>query len=410
MKNIVKLIIVALTFGAIFWSCKKDNLNTTELQIENKEFVGGVIEDPIIDPAPTKEFMLHGSRKVMTVNSVTSTGDVTAPVCDIITPTPGQLMPNGPSTWTITVTASDEGGGSGLDRTEMYVYNDGYEYKLPNTTAVQLSWTFTPQVFQYSASSVLLLYAYDKAGNGGARSIGVYRTQNLTPTPLPAGFPSSFTMITPPVISQGQEQSTVSIATAYNQFSIEKYYKKGSTSWSNSTNVMSPEMVYNAVHVGGTTCGGSSLGSNYGYLSSNGTCTWSSLPYSNTNGCSSTLITNQMISQAKQNKTAYDIRKNFVYLLDRGMTKIYLNNKRPLVFVARMENTAYNSGAGFIWKTSDGSNIGSTALTIVGFDDSKRAFKCMTTWGTGKCDGGFLWIDYDFITQVGFQAWYLDAL
>ena len=188
MKNIIKLFILTLTFGVVLWSCKKDNLDTTQPQIEERGFVGGVIEDEVVDTKPTKDFMLHGSRKSIAVNSVVSS-DVTAPVCDITTPTPGQLMPNGPSTWTITVTASDEGGGSGLNRTEMYVYNDGYEYKLPNTTPMQLSWTFTPQSFQYNPYSVLLLYVYDNAGNMGARSIGVYRTQNLSWTPLPAGFP-----------------------------------------------------------------------------------------------------------------------------------------------------------------------------------------------------------------------------
>ena len=409
MKNFIKLFALTLTLGVVLWSCKKDNLNTIEPQVEERGFVGGVIEDQVVDTKPTKDFMINGSRKSITINSVVSS-DVTAPVCDITTPTPGQLMPNGPSTWTITVTASDEGGGSGLNRTEMYVYNDGYEYKLPNTTPMQLSWTFTPQSFQYNPYSVLLLYVYDNAGNGGARSIGVYRTQNLSWTPLPAGFPSAFTMVTPPVISQGQEQSTVSIATAYNQFSIEKYYKKGSTSWSNSTNVMSPEMVYNAVHVGGTTCGGSSLTDNYNYLLQNGTCTWSSLPYSNTNGCSSSLITNSMTSQARQNKVDWYMRRDFVYVLDRGATKILLNNKHPLTFVTRMENTAYNSGPGFIWSQADGTSLGSTALTIVGFDDSKQAYKCMTTWGPNKCDGGFLWVSYDHMTRVALQAWYIRAL
>ena len=75
-----------------------------------------------------------------------------------------------------------------------------------------------------------------------------------------------------------------------------------------------------------------------------------------------------------------------------------------------MENTAYNSGAGFVWKVNDGSNLGATALTIVGFDNTKNAYKCMTTWGPNKCDGGFLWVDYDFMTQIALQAWYLDAL
>lgn len=401
----MKKILSIISLSIILWSCQKDNLNTTS-NLEEKEFVGGVIEDAV-EKAPTKDFMINGTRQLVTVNNVTGTGDVTAPVCDITSPTPGQLMPNGPSTWTITVTASDAGG-SGVARTEMYVYNDGYEYRLPNSTPTQTSWTFAPSAFQYNPYSVLLLYVYDNAGNIGARSIGVYRTQSLTWTPLPAGFPTTLNLVCPPIINQGQEQSTVSIATGYYQLSIAKYYKLGSTSWSNTTNVTSPEMLYNAVKTGGSVCGASSLNSNYSYLASNGTCFWNSLPYSNTNGCSSSLITNAMTREALRNKIVYSINKDFVYVLDRGATKIALNNKKALVFVTRMENTAYNSKAGFIWSQADGTSLGSTALTIVGFDDTKQAYKCATTWGTSRCDNGFLWVSYDHMNRIALQAWYVN--
>lgn len=402
----MKKILSILTLSLVLWSCQKDNLNPTQTTQEERQFVGGVVDDEP-QKAPTKDFMLHGKREVITVNSIVSS-DVTAPVCDITSPTPGQLMPNGPSTWTITITANDEGGGSGLNRTEMYVYNDGYEYKLPNSTRTQTSWTFSPSAFQYNPYTVLLLYVYDNAGNMGARSIGVYRTPAYTWTPLPAGFPTVLNLACPPIIAQGQEQSTVSIATGYYQLSIAKYYKLGSTSFSNTTNVTSPEMLYNAVKTGGTVCGASSLTSNYGYLASNGTCFWSSLPYSNTNGCSSTSITNAMTREALRNKIVGYTGREMVYVLDRGATKIALNNKKALVFITRMESTAYNSTKGFIWSQADGTSLGSTALTIVGFDDAKQAYKCATTWGTSRCDGGFLWVSYDHMTRIALQAWYVN--
>jgi len=407
----MKKILSILMLSTILWSCEKMNDQTVP-EPQSRDFVGGVIEDEM-DKVPTKEFMKNGlyqSLKIETQNNTAArSSDVTSPVCDIISPYPGEYLPNGPSTWTITVTASDEIGGSGLNHTEMYVYNDGYEYRLPNSTPNQTSWTFTPSTFQYNPYSVLVLYVYDNAGNIGVRSIGVYRTVSYTQTPLPAGFPISFTTVCPPILNQGPEQSTVSIATGYYQFSIMKYYKNNSTAWSNSTNVMSPEYLYNIVHAGGTTCGASSLYMNYNYLKNNGTCFWSSLPYSNTNGCSSSIITNAMKSQANRNKISYTGRE-MVYVLDKGATKIALYNKKPLVIVARMENTAYNSGAGFVWSASDGTSLGSTALTIVGFDDSKNAYKCATTWGTGKCDGGFLWVDYDHMTRIAAQAWYMNIL
>lgn len=352
--------------------------------------------------------MLNGTRSVVTVNSAIAS-DATAPTCDIITPAPGANLPNGPSSWTITITASDNVGGSGLNRTEFWIANDGYFFKLPNTTPTQTTWTYTPPAFQYNPYSTLLLYVYDNAGNMGSRSIGIYRTVSYAQTPLPAGFPTAFSTVCPPILNQGAEQSTVSIATGYYQFSIMKYYKANATAWSNTTNVMSPEYLYNIAKTGGNVCGPSSLNMNYTYLASNGTCTWATLPYSNTNGCSSSTFTNTIVRNAAANKIAYSGRE-MLYVIDKGAVKLSLFNKRPLVIVARMENTAYNSGPSFVWRTSDGTSLGSTALTIVGFDDTKQAYKCATSWGTGRCDGGFLWVDYDHMTRIAVQAWFMNIL
>lgn len=401
MKKIISIFVLSL----VLWSCEKMNdQNLPEPQ--SKDFVGGVIEDEK-EKVPTKDFMLNGTRSVVTVNSVVSS-DATAPTCDIITPAPGANLPNGPSTWTITITAADNVGGSGLNRTEFWIANDGYFFKLPNTTPTQTTWTYTPPAFQYNPYSTLLLYVYDNAGNAGVRSIGVYRTPNYAQTTLPSGFPTAFSTVCPPILNQGAEQSTVSIATGYYQFSIMKYYKANSTTWSNTTNVMSPEYLYNIVKTGGNVCGASSLHTNYTYLANNGTTSFATLPYSNTNGCSSSSFTNAMRNEAIRNRINYSINRDFVYVLDKGITKLSIFNKKPLVVITRMERTAYNSGAGFVWRASDGTSIGSTALTIVGFDNAKNAYKCATTWGTGRCEGGFLWVDYDHMTRIAVQAWYMN--
>ncbi len=46
------------------------------------------------------------------------------------------------------------------------------------------------------------------------------------------------------------------------------------------------------------------------------------------------------------------------------------------------------------------------ALVVVGFDDSKRAFRVRNSWGTGWGDNGSIWIDYDFfLNHFCFGAW-----
>ncbi len=48
------------------------------------------------------------------------------------------------------------------------------------------------------------------------------------------------------------------------------------------------------------------------------------------------------------------------------------------------------------------------AITIVGYDDSKHAFKVINSWGTGWGDAGFTWIDYDYLQQMTYEAFIMN--
>jgi C1A family cysteine protease len=38
-------------------------------------------------------------------------------------------------------------------------------------------------------------------------------------------------------------------------------------------------------------------------------------------------------------------------------------------------------------------------MVICGYNDAKKAFRVMNSWGKGWADNGFAWIDYDFFAQ-----------
>jgi hypothetical protein len=59
-----------------------------------------------------------------------------------------------------------------------------------------------------------------------------------------------------------------------------------------------------------------------------------------------------------------------------------------------------NGGSDYVWKSSQGNGIGGHAMLVVGFDDSKNAFKIMNSWGTNWGNDGFCWLDYTYFTHA----------
>ncbi len=48
---------------------------------------------------------------------------------------------------------------------------------------------------------------------------------------------------------------------------------------------------------------------------------------------------------------------------------------------------------------------GNHAITIIGYDDSKKAFRMVNSWGPGWGDQGQLWISEEFLCNWGMDAW-----
>jgi C1A family cysteine protease len=43
-------------------------------------------------------------------------------------------------------------------------------------------------------------------------------------------------------------------------------------------------------------------------------------------------------------------------------------------------------------------------MTIVGYDDTKQAFKVMNSWGTGFEQAGYFWVSYDWLQNNGHMS------
>ena len=79
--------------------------------------------------------------------------------------------------------------------------------------------------------------------------------------------------------------------------------------------------------------------------------------------------------------------------------KTSIVNKHPLTFTFTSDYNFYNATPGYIW-SSRGTLMGPHAVTIIGYDDSKHAYKVINSWTAVWGDQGCTWIDYTFFTTI----------
>jgi C1A family cysteine protease len=177
--------------------------------------------------------------------------------------------------------------------------------------------------------------------------------------------------------------------------SAEQFYRTNAGSYSNSTNVFSPEFLYNQTKFGD--CGsGTSMQTALDFIVANGICTYQSMPYSYTNGCSLLPTASQLAEALNYKISSY----SKVINTDKTAIKAMISQNHPVIITILADNSFVTATAGFVWKTFSGSGNAPHTITICGYDDSKNAYKIMNSWGTTWGDGGFSWIDYDFLPTI----------
>ena len=207
-------------------------------------------------------------------------------------------------------------------------------------------------------------------------------------------------MVTPTVRNQGSEGSCVSFAAVYYARSIEEYYATGATSFSESVNVFSPEFAFN--QVASSNCASSNYFANLDLLKSMGACRISVMPY-DWFGCE-TQPNDEQRADAANFKIAsyYTISSS-----DLVAIKTRLAQNHPIMVQSSVDDAFYYAGPGFFW-TSIGQGVGIHAYTIIGYDDSKNAFRVVNSWGSNWGDNGFCWMSYDLLPQVATSVFTMD--
>ncbi len=238
--------------------------------------------------------------------------------------------------------------------------------------------------------------------------------RKLTQVTAPAGIGSStgatpaiFNLDMPPIGNQGGEGSCVAWACGYAVKSFEMKKVTGvpftfpGTSAMNITAVASPEYLFNRINGDNNDCAigsyfvgtGKSRGA-LDVLKTEGVVTWAEAPYSDKNGCGTVANEKEVASpNAAKNRI-----KNYSEIKDLSTAslKTLLLDQHPIIFCALPSDDFMSAGPGFVWRSGEGPWTRAHAMTIIGYDDAKKAYKVQNSWGTGWGDNGYTWLDYEF--------------
>ncbi|MBR2260720.1 MAG: C1 family peptidase [Paludibacteraceae bacterium] len=219
----------------------------------------------------------------------------------------------------------------------------------------------------------------------------------------------------PPIGNQGSYGTCVAWATAYGMKTTLNVIDGTWSSASSASHQCSPIDLWHLIPTSGksTKCNGSNFEPALQAMIDNGVATMSEVPFTQNKmtcdnvtgkGSSNKLGQFRIVAYSAEmsnNGKAYGMNvTNIKYYLKEG----------PLVIGAQLGNRFMNwKGSNVITyddKTYNGQHA-YHAMTLVGYDDSKNAFRVRNSWGADDWgDNGSIWVDYDFfVKQFCFGVW-----
>ncbi len=218
------------------------------------------------------------------------------------------------------------------------------------------------------------------------------------------------TQYLPPVESQGQQGSCTAWASAYYNYTycVAKRRKWDAAHLTQTRYRFSPAFVFNQLSDG---TGGISVSDAFDMLTAMGCATLAEMPYSDTDTttkpsplaltraksftaeCSASLFKDPGSFNAEKVKTFLaESRQPFVLVIP-----VFTDFPRT----AMSPDFVYN-----LTVPATPTNLhGNHSVTIVGYDDAKKAFRIVNSWGAGWGNNGFLWLGEGFLTRYASDGW-----
>lgn len=227
--------------------------------------------------------------------------------------------------------------------------------------------------------------------------------------------PPTFMQLHPPVGDQGDSETCAAWAIGYGARSIAYRQSHSSSSWSKSTNLFSPEYIYNSLN-GGSCSAGLTAPSIFNLFKTQGVCLWNKMPFV-AGQCSP-----QPSPLMKANAANYKIANQswgtiplpgnnnaaLAQCVKAIKTKILAGNS--VVVGLQVEGNYDNLGNNQVMTQYNPATIrGNHFNVIVGYNEPNRYFILQNSWGTSWATGGLGRISYDVIkTGCWFELYYLN--
>lgn len=211
----------------------------------------------------------------------------------------------------------------------------------------------------------------------------------------------------PPSLDQGRTQaSCVAFCLSYELLS---YYERMTKKYSYNVKgnlpdfntVFSPSFVFSGVKINNRDANcldGISFFDAFNFIQDNGTAKWALFPYDKISTSCIGNIGSDVFKEAQKMKgyTFYKISS------DRKMLKAYLTQNIPVIIGIYTSKSMYENGLRhknidkpYIWNPAGSDLAQYHAMLCVGFDDIKKCFILMNSWGGDWGNKGYCYIPYD---------------
>jgi hypothetical protein len=212
-------------------------------------------------------------------------------------------------------------------------------------------------------------------------------------------LPASFSLDGPPIENQKETSKCVGFSGAYYIISM---YNGVTSAAQNYDRASSPEYAYAYYKkINKEDCSEGCFMFDEGnvdgmadILKNVGTTSWNQTPFTNSTVC--TLTNDAQKTQAAANKIGGYARLDEDEYKFTKEIKSWMYAGFPLWFSANVDAGFQDLSGTAIWSSPIGKNEGGHAMTLVGWDDNKKAFKIANSWGKDWANNGYGWVDYDY--------------